>query len=254
MAKAKTNGTKEVAVIEDVDMALVPNKEAFHEMQVNLEGIEPVFPQIKIIHQGSIFEMPDGAMVQSFRGVIIDSNAANAYWIISFEDSGGGSVPDCFSPDSKHPDVGILEPQNKNCKECEKNQFGSEVPKKDGEEAAGKACKNMKRIHVIVEGSFLPYRLSLSPANLRPTNMFLTVLASQGLSYLHVVTEFSLKKVSNKNGIEYSEIVLKKDRVIENKAVVNQLKNMKTSLLTAMRGQVITQEEYAPTSEFGKEE
>jgi len=247
MAK-KINGKEVVAKDE---MSLVPSPEAFKELQMNLEGIDPVFPQIKIIHQGQIFEMPDGEMIPAFRGVIIDTNAANAYWKISFDESGGGDMPDCFSPDSLRPDPGIIEPQSQHCKLCDKNQFGSEVPKEEGEEVFGKACKNMRRVHVLVEGSFLPYRLSLSPANLKPANLFLTVLASQGLSYLHVITEFSLKEARNKKGIKYSEIVFKKLKKIESQSIVQQLKNMKATLLDAMRGQVITPEEYDPS--VGKE-
>lgn len=237
-----TKETKDVAVIDDKD--LVPSPEAFKELQQNLEGIDPVFPQIKIIHQGQIFEMPDGEMVQTFRGIIIDTNAVNAWWAIGFDESGGGDPPDCSSPDSLHPDPAIIEPQSSHCKTCEKNQFGSDE--------RGKACKNMRRVHVLIEGSFLPYRLSLSPANLKPANLFLTVLASQGLSYLHVITEFGLKEAKNKDGIKYSEIMFKKLKVIGDKSVVANLKNMKASLLDAMRGQVITPEEYDPSAGKGE--
>lgn len=253
MAKTQKAKPEEKSLVPQDEMSLVPSPEAFKELQVNLEGIDPVFPAIKIIHQGQIFEMPDGLKPETFRGVIIDTNAVNAYWKISFDDSGGGDPPDCFSPDSIRPDMGLIEPESPHCKTCDKNQFGSEVPKEEGEEVFGKACKNMRRVHVLVEGSFLPYRLSLSPANLKPANLFLTVLASQGFSYLHVVTEFSLKEAQNKKGIKYSEIVFKKLKVIESKDIVAQLKSMKATLLDAMRGQIVTPEEYDPAVGKGRE-
>ena len=252
-----TQNYKEVPMTETKDVviddkSMVPSPEAIKELQENLEGIDPVFPVIKVIHQGQMFEMPDGEMTRSFLGIIVDTNAVNAWWKIGFDESGGGDPPDCSSSDSMRPDSTILEPQDTHCKVCAKNQFGSEVPKEAGEEVFGKACKNMRRVHVLVEGSILPYRLTLSPANLKPANMFLTILASQGLSYLHVITEFSLKEAKNRKGIKYSEIVFKKAKVIENKGVIAQLKKMKEQMMEAMRGQMITPEEYAPDTKKGE--
>lgn len=246
--------TKDVAVIEDRD--LVPSPEALKELQENLEGIEPVFPVIKIIHQGQMFEMPDGEMVRSFLGIIIDTNAANAYWKTSYDDSGGGDVPDCFSRDSLKPAPEVIEPMSDFCKKgrvliCPMNQFGSE-PADPGEESQGKACKNMRRMHILVEGSILPYRLSLSPANIVPAEKYVTVLASQGLGCLHVATEFSLIKTKSKGGHEYSGIVFKKIKVFGNQAMVKQLKEMKAQLMGAMRDQIITPEEYDPNAGKGE--
>ena len=220
---------------------LVPDPETRKEIMKSLEGVSLVFPVIKILHQAIMFEMPDGSKAESFRGIILDTNLGNAWWETPFEESGGGDIPDCFSRNGIHPGKDVLEPQAPTCTACEKNQFGT-----DGH---GKACKNMRRVHVIVEGTFLPYRLSLSPANLKPADKYLILLASKGLGYIHVLTEFKLKEATNQDNIKYSEIVLSNLQKIETNTVIDQLKRMREEFLDSMREQVITYKEYDPNIE-----
>jgi len=234
--------TKSKELIKVDEATLLPTTEAFKELQVNLEGVDPVFPRINILHRADLFEMPDESKGESFQGIILDTNVANAFWSTSYDDSGGGDPPDCFSPDAIAPDLNIVQaPEAEYCKPCPKNQFGSADDKEDDRK---KACKNMRRVHIMLPGTFLPYRLALSPANLKPMNLYLTVLTSQGLSYQHVLTTFSLKPAKNKKGVEYSEIVLKKAQVIKSPDIRKQLKDMKAELKGAMRGQIILPDEY----------
>lgn len=174
----------------------------------NMEGVVPRLPQISIIHRGQLFELPDESKVETFEGIILDQHPANAWWEKEMGDSGGNAVPDCFSMDGKTP--GEAENvQCDKCVDCDKNQFGS-----DSKGSGGKACKNMKRLHVLMEGSLLPRRLTVPPTSIKSFELFMTGLVDRGLHYALCVTTFSLaKKMSDT--FEYAEVKFAKGRVLE---------------------------------------
>jgi len=127
-------------------------------------------------------------------------------------------------------------PQAKRCAECEKNKFGS-----DGR---GKACKNMKRVHIMLEDEMLPLRLTLPPSNLKAIDMYISLLTSKGMPYQLVVTNFKLKKTQNKDGIAFSEINPEKVRIITDPEKAEFLSKMLKEFKPVMRGQEIVMEEY----------
>ena len=168
-------------------------------------------------------------------------NRANAYWAISFDESGGGDPPTCLSLNGVTPEMSSEEVQSNSglCMDCPRNQFGS-----DGKR--GKQCKNMKRIHVLIDGSIMPFRLTVPPTNMKAVDLYVSLLTSQGVPYQLVETEFTLKKATNKDGVEYSELVMKnigpapivknQEDAMKLKALIGQWKNI-------MRGEQITDRE-----------
>ena len=206
------------------------------DLKENMAGVEARLPQIKIIHQAQMFEMPDGEKEKTISGVILDISRANAYWEVSFDTTGGGTPPDCASLDGVKPDPFSGQIQSQTCASCPKNQFGS-----DG--GRGKACKNLKRLHILMDGDLLPSRLTIPPSNLKPIDMYVTILTGKGTPYQLVVTEMSLKKVQNKDGIAYSELVLRSLSKIEDRDAALRIKAMRAEFLGVMRGQTITAEE-----------
>ncbi len=198
--------------------------------------IAPRLPQISILHQAEMFEMPDETKVDEFVGIILDSNSVNAYWIESFDDTGGGVPPDCWSMNAIDPGPEVESPGSDLCARCDKNKF-----KSDG--GRGKACKNIKRVHIILPDQFLPFRLPLPPTSLSVFETFSYMMVSGGLESFDAVVRFSLVEDKNNDGIAYSKIKLSRiglvgagDRVL--------LGRLSVDLKGIMRGQLVVSEEY----------
>ena len=174
------------------------------DIKENMEGIEARLPQIKIIHQGQMFGMPNGEKVSVFNARILDISRTNAYWAESFDSSGGGTPPECYSMDGIKPSDASEKKQSDACASCAMNKFGSD------RNNTGKACKNMKRVHVMLAGEnqIIPFRLTVPPSNLMALDTYITNLSGTGLAYQLVSTVFSLRETKSKGGIAYSTIIL----------------------------------------------
>jgi len=235
---AKKEETKALAIMDTEVFNLQTIAEGSAEVQDNLDQLNDIrLPQIKIIHQAQMFEMPDGSKVQEFQGLIIDFNKINSYWAESFDQTGGGTPPDCFSLDGVSPSPLGAAVQSEHCADCPKNAFGS-----DG--GRGKACKNLKRAHIITRTSqLLPYRLTMPPSNLRAFDGYVSNLVAQGLPWRMVYTNFTLRPTKNKDGITYAELVLTPVSLI-GKDQVAISKSISANLMRFMRDE-IRQEEYA---------
>lgn len=231
--------SKETAVTTRDEGQYLPDAESLglFDLKANMEGVEPRLPQIKIIHQGRMFEMPDGESVKDFVGVILDMNRVNAWWEIGFDESGGGSPPQCSSLDGVRPDPLSEKRQSDDCASCPQNKFGS-----DG--GRGKACKNMKRVHIQLLDQRLPIRLTVPPSNLKVLDEYVTMLTSKGMPYQLVRTKFSLKGVQNKDGIKYSELELSPAEYITDPEEAKWVKKQLMQYKKVMRGQEFGAEEY----------
>jgi hypothetical protein len=203
-----------------------------------MEGVEVYLPRINIIHQGAMFEMPDGEMVKSFKGTILDMHKANAYWPQSLEETGGGVFPDCHSLNGITPEQDCADRQGETCATCCK-AYRNVKKDKDGK-LAEICCKNTKRLHIIVGDSLLPYRLIASVKNMKSVDVYVSLLAGGAIPYPLVETEFSLKKVSSKGGQEYSELILKKVGVsplLQTRKDAQKIKDMIGQWWKVMRGE-----------------
>jgi len=199
--------TKDVMVPGKMAVEIPPELQAFFPITNNLTGVIPRLQQIGILHSAQMFKMPDESKVEAFQAVIMDQHAANAWWEKPATEESGTKVPDCFSMDGIVPSEDSELMQNKTCKGCKQNEYGSD-PKGNG-----KACKNMKRLHVIMEGSLLPRRFTVPPSSLRSFDTYMTSLFDKGLPYACVVTEFLLKEKKAGTNV-YSEVVFSRNRVL----------------------------------------
>jgi len=236
----KETETKELKTKEE----MLPDelRETFNLKQ-NMEGVQPRLPQIGIVHQGQLFIMHDETKVAEFTCIILDTNRINAWWEVSYDESGGGTPPDCFSMNGIELDPNCSAPQSPTglCRDCDKNKFGS-----DGR---GKACKNMKRVHVLLDGEMLPLRMTLPPSSLKAIDNYISMLTSKGLPYQLVHTIFKLKETKNKEGIKYSEIKPEKGQLITDQEKALKLRTMLEEFKPIMRGQEIVLEEYGEKEE-----
>ena len=130
-------------------------------------------------------------------GIIMGIQNCRAYWSVTFADSGGGSPPDCSSEDAitGYGDPGGL------CASCPYSQFKSDSRQ------LGQACKQIKRIFLLMPDSNLPRVVPLPPTSLKGSTQYMLRLSSQGLKFYQVVTRLTLAPDKNKTGIEYSKAV-----------------------------------------------
>lgn len=197
-----------------------------------MDGLTPTFERIRIPAGGGItYEVPGDDQentdsVKEFKAVILYHHPIHCYY--EEEYSGGNNPPDCGSMDG-HVGIDVKTGEIKQCAECPMNKFGS------GKNGA-KACKQKRRIYLLREGESLPTLLSLPTGSLGEFSKYVMRLLSKGRKTNAVVTKFSLKKVQNAGGINYSQAVFSVDRVLNDKEIQStnrmgeQVKGLATSI------------------------
>lgn len=190
---------------------------------------------------GTTWEVPTLEGVEdakAIEGVVIYFKNQNAYWKEKYD--GQNNPPDCVSNDGM---VGIGTPGG-DCAVCPLNAFGSE--------GKGKACKNMRTLFVLREGDVLPLVLTLPPTSLKDARKYFLRLASKGIPYYGVITEITLDKDKNENGITYSKAKLSlKGRLDPD--TVKKLKAFQDSLKPALDAVRVDHEGYFPEEEVFEE-
>lgn len=162
--------------------------------------------QIKIPSGGGIaFEVesddpenPDSE--KELEAVLVFTHRMNSYWDGDF--GGENKAPACSAIDAKKGvmfDTGEI----RDCENCPMNQYGS-----DGD---GKACKNMRRMYLLLSGKPGVYLLSIPPTSLKDVNKQLArLMGNSKTPYTRMVLKFKLTKDKNKNGIAYSRVGIEK--------------------------------------------
>lgn len=193
-----------------VDFNIIPmDEKQLAVMAEELDGLGQIpFDVIKIPSGGGlVFEVPgddpeNPDTEKVIRGIIVHHHAVNAWWREAY--TGGNAAPDCASLDGK---LGVdrVPGETKRCDTCPFNQFGS------ADNGNGKACKNGHRIYILREGEMLPLMISLPPTSLKALKDYLAKrLIMKGIRPVDVITEISLAKEKNADGISYSKCVFKK--------------------------------------------
>ena len=132
--------------------------------------------------------------VQKLVGVVIHSQKCNA----RFDEDTRGLPPVCASSDGV---IGLEGDVEHVCADCPFNRF------KTAKKGTGKACKNMIRLYMMVEGSPIPIVVSLPPTSIEGwRNYRLGVLGPRQLKPYEVVTELSLTAETNRAGDRYSVV------------------------------------------------
>ncbi len=218
----ETGGYAELVNMEEINTVLAED----------CDGLEFALDKIKIpAGGGTAFEVPadeegETDMVKEIVGVILYNHAVNSYYTEKY--SGGSNPPDCGSFDGK---VGYGTPGGE-CKDCPYNKFGSG----DGK---SKACKNRRMLYILQENEIFPVVLSLPPGSVGSYSNYVKRLISKGLRPSAVVTKITLKKSTSGEGINFSQAVFKKDRIltVSEKEVlapiINQMKELAANLTPA---------------------
>jgi hypothetical protein len=139
---------------------------------------------------------------QKIEGIIVFTQTVRAYWKESFDESGGGSPPDCVSRDGL---IGKGEPGG-DCLSCELAQW--ETAK--GGRGRGKACAESRLIYLMSKNEILPTVIKVPATSLTNARKYLVGLTSKQQPLYSVYTELSLTPDKNADGIKFSKIVFKK--------------------------------------------
>lgn len=172
-------------------------------LEEELAGIDNIrYDQVKIPSGGGLaFEIADDEetrIVKEIVGVIAYHCPQNAYWPYPYV--GAGKIPECFSSDGIRgvDSSGAV----KECAACPLNRFGSR--------GTGKACKNMHKLFILVSGSAFPLVMIIPPTSLiNFANYVAKKIVNQKLFLSQCITKIGLKKVKNKDLIDYSELTFK---------------------------------------------
>jgi len=139
------------------------------------------------------FTLPDGsASEKPLMCVVLDWVTANSYFegIYNPKDI---KPPTCFALGREvatiTPSDGSPTKQHDNCKDCPKNEWGS-----DPQGGKGKACKNTRRLILVPTNATEKtpvWVLSVSPTGLKHFDKYANTLADVGTHPIEVITEIS---------------------------------------------------------------
>lgn len=219
----------ELVVKADYSLVTMMNPDVMESIQDEMESIENIkFDNIKIPSGGgTAFEIPgdnedEPEIANEITGVIAYRHKVNAYWEDAY--TGENTSPTCSSLDGK---TGIVTEtgETKNCANCPFNEYGS------AKEGNGKACKNMRRLYILREGSLFPVVLLLPPTSIKNFDNYIMKLMNNLNFSNTVITKIKLKKAKSSGGITYSQAVfspvgkLNQNQIAEVKSVAEFLKN-----------------------------
>ena len=143
-------------------------------------------------------------------GVIVFTHRLNAYWPNGNDPRGmdESRIPLCSSMDGK---IGVNNATGEvvPCESCPFNEYGSGV-RDDGTAARGKACKNMRRVYMVMDGDPNYYLLTVPPTSIKDVNKALQKIIASRSTYTSQVVTLKLIKQQSRDGKDYSKVVLTK--------------------------------------------
>ena len=158
----------------------------------------------------------DPDVKKEFEAVIIFTHRLNSRWPENgTTDPNAPLLPVCSSIDSK---TGFMmeDPGTPiNCDTCKYNQWGSALDPATGEKLRGKACKNGRRLYMMLPGDSHIYLLMVPPTSIKPVNDQIARAMGDGSTpYTKLIMRFRLEKVSKGNQ-EYSKVKIEKAGVLD---------------------------------------
>jgi hypothetical protein len=142
-------------------------------------------------------------------GIIVFTKNIRTYWVSSFDDTGGGIPPDCYSPDGVK---GIGEMANRIegglCENCPMSKFA--------EDGSGQPCKEGRLIFMVLRDEILPIVIKAPVMSLGNAKKYLLGLTSRVQRIHSVYTKLTLEADKNKKGMKYSKIIFEKVGDVEN--------------------------------------
>lgn len=204
--------------------------------------------------------------VKSFTAIVALSQKIRGYW----PDSGTGQAPLCSSPDgsrgifnpepsddqfkaaasARTPHPGIVALTNNQplsetyaCATCPMNQWGSEHQRRGGQ-GKGRACKEMRRLLLFVDGRALPALMSLPPTSIKTWDAYCSALHAKRSAYFAVRTRFELDKATAAGGETYNVVKLSQAGAIDDKTLLAAVVEARSQFREFVSGAPIVADEY----------
>ena len=171
-------------------------------------------------------------------GIIVLTQSVRAYWKESFDDSGGGSPPDCVARDGL---TGVGDPGG-DCLKCELSQWQSDKKKR------GKACSEARLIYLLTQDQILPMVIKVPATSLANARKYLFGLTSVRKAVHSVYTRLSLEADKNVDGIKFSKITFEMAGEVENPEVTKAYADDLKPFLDASIDQFTKQQDPDPIS------
>ena len=236
--------------------------ELLAELQDEMGDLDPesgiTCRQIKVPSGGGIaYEVQgedegDADPMKEILGVIVFTHRLSGYWPGSFGSAKDAKdkIPVCSSMDGKTA-VWAETGEVRTCETCPYNQYGTGVDEK-GNPSKGKACKNMRRIYLLMDGDPNFYLLSVPPTSIKDVNKQLAKILASGTPYTGMIVSLTLEKAQNSNGVAYSKVVVKKKGLLPPDAAAQVLK-LRNQIKAQYQSMTLTLDEYtaAPAQDQG---
>ena len=187
---------KKDEVVEETANLPVNVEDQIKKQLQEQKGQLGALPSNKIGLRDKEFTLPDGQKSNGpLECIILDF----AWFMVHYPgvyNSNNPQQPNCFAVGRENPEAGDLKahdtvekPQGPNCKECDKNQWGSAPTGK------GKACKNQRRLIIVppdFDESTDPMSMYVSPGGLKNFDKYVSRLNNEhGVLPMQVVTAIS---------------------------------------------------------------
>ena len=188
--------------------------------------------------------------MKTITGVVVFTHRLSGYWPSSYGAAKNpeDKLPSCASMDGK---TGIVQIGDRSgevitCETCPWNQYGT-ARDQAGNKARGKACKNMRRLYILMDGDPNLYLLTVPPTSIKDVNNQLAKIAP----YADKVVTLSLEKAVNAGGTPYSKVVVKRTGVLPPPAaaIVSELRRQ---IKAQYQNMALTMDDYTAAPERGK--
>ncbi len=188
---------------------------------------------------------------KEINAVVVFTHRVNGFWTGAYGDDDQNKAPVCSSIDGK-AGMNIETGEITSCETCPFNQFGSASDQK-GNQSKGKACKNMRRIYMMMNGDPNFYLLTVPPTSIKDVNKQLAKIIAGGTPYTSLVLKFTLEKTRNAAGIEYSKVVISKAGLLP-PAVSATAQEMRRQIKEQYQSMAITFDDYTAAPEQSTEQ
>ncbi len=215
------------------------------EMEVSRDGIDLQPIKFKINKDSCTFVDPFGASHEELKGAIVFKQKIRGYWNRESEEN----IPECSSQDGK---TGVITETSveQRCVSCPLNKWGSGEDE-SGQATKGKACKEMRRLFIILEGYHLPIMVSLPPTSIRSFDSYISARVTRGIPDIAAETIISLIPAGEGKRV-YAVAKFKMGNTVDPKRML-ELSRLRTSLQAAAEQITIENEDYM-NSDAGTDE
>ena len=136
------------------------------------------------------------------------------------------------------------------CETYPYNQYGTGTDDK-GNPSKGKACKNMRRIYLLMDGDPNFYLLSVPPTSIKDVNKQLAKILASGTPYTGMIVSLTLEKAQNSNGVAYSKMVIKKKGLLPPAAAARVIQ-LRNEIKAQYQSMALTLDDYTAAPERGR--